>query len=405
MTIDHERVDVKGRARPFEYDRMYTPNGVVIALDRNRHLVYTLGWSGAAPGGAAELAAVAIDRATSWTEFQAALSRWKMPTADFVYADVDGNTKRIAAGRVPLRPPGAGTMVTAGWRSERGWQGWRDLPIDNRVDDGTSAVLVVGASETRTERAAALLSRAGRRTSEELSATLTDVRSSEAARLLPLLSAVRNVPSELESARSRLTAWNGDLLADSPEAQTYLKWNGALRRLIAEPLVPSEFVSGAARRLEVVDVLTRPRRPWFDDPALSKRDAVLIQALAAAVRDGQSIPSADVPPPAAIVFQHPLAVFDPARRRFDVGPFPLRGSYDTLFAGDRQQGPTFRAIFDVSDWDRSRAVIAPGQSGAPSSPHYDDLAAVWTRGDEVPLPFSAASVQAATKELLRLTPR
>jgi penicillin amidase len=407
LTIDHERVSVKGRARPFEYDRMYTANGVVIAIDRDRHLLYTLGWSGTAHGGAAELAAVAVDRASSWTEFQAALTRWRTPAAEFVYADVDGNTRRVTAGLVPRRPSGTGTTVTAGWRSANRWQGWRDLTADSRESQAASTAALIVGSAPAIDRAASLLSREGRRTADGSRAVQIDVHSSAAARLLSLLAAVRSAPPDLEPVRARLTAWSGEMLADAPEAQTYMRWNAALRRLIVAPLMPAEFVGDVAVRIDLVDLLTRPRQPWFEEPRIPKRDALLIQALAAAAAEQPPPSSADASAAAAdatMTFEHPLAVFDAARRRFDVGPFKRPGSYDTPFASDRRRGPTLRAVFDLSDWDRSRALVAPGQSGAPSSPHYDDLAAVWARGEAVALPFTAAAVKGATKETLQLTP-
>ncbi|MEJ0064985.1 MAG: penicillin acylase family protein [Caulobacteraceae bacterium] len=36
-------------------------------------------------------------------------------------------------------------------------------------------------------------------------------------------------------------------------------------------------------------------------------------------------------------------------------------------------GASFRMVVDVGDWDNSRIINSPGQSGDPASPHYDDL--------------------------------
>jgi penicillin amidase len=43
-------------------------------------------------------------------------------------------------------------------------------------------------------------------------------------------------------------------------------------------------------------------------------------------------------------------------------------------------GAGFRAIYDLSDLDRSLFAIAPGQSGHPTSRHWGDLAARWASG-------------------------
>ena len=79
-----DSLQVKGRARPTPFEREYTPHGVIFAVDGDKNLAFTVRWSGAEPGAAGELAAVALDRATSAAEFREALGRWKMPAAEFV---------------------------------------------------------------------------------------------------------------------------------------------------------------------------------------------------------------------------------------------------------------------------------------------------------------------------------
>ena len=59
---------------------------------------------------------------------------------------------------------------------------------------------------------------------------------------------------------------------------------------------------------------------------------------------------------------------------------------------------------DLADWDRGGATSAPGQSGQPGSPHYDDLLPLWQRGEYFPLAFSRARVEEVTRHRLKLTP-
>src|SRR5205085_9066760 len=49
VEVEHDAVLVKGRREPFEYDRFYTRHGVIVGLDRERHLAYALRWSGTEP--------------------------------------------------------------------------------------------------------------------------------------------------------------------------------------------------------------------------------------------------------------------------------------------------------------------------------------------------------------------
>ena len=49
--------------------------------------------------------------------------------------------------------------------------------------------------------------------------------------------------------------------------------------------------------------------------------------------------------------------------------------------------------------------MAPGQSGAPDSPHFADLAPLWAKGEYVPLAFTDDAVNAAAESTLTLVPR
>ena len=99
------------------------------------------------------------------------------------------------------------------------------------------------------------------------------------------------------------------------------------------------------------------------------------------------------------------------RGRINVGPIPKDGSEYTpnqsLYrANDFRQpnGPSFRVIVDVGNWDNSRAVNHPGQSGDPGNPHYRDLAPMWRDGRYFPLLYSRKAVEEATESIIRLVP-
>ncbi len=68
-------------------------------------------------------------------------------------------------------------------------------------------------------------------------------------------------------------------------------------------------------------------------------------------------------------------------------------------------GASFRMVLDVGNWDDSRAINTPGQSGNPYSSHYRDLAPLWATGDYVPLRYSREAVEKAASERLQLSPK
>jgi penicillin amidase len=94
-----------------------------------------------------------------------------------------------------------------------------------------------------------------------------------------------------------------------------------------------------------------------------------------------------------------------------VGPAPARGSASSVAAQAYRlddfsvtHGASFRMVLDVGNWDASRAINTPGQSGDPANPHYRDLFAPWSAGQYIPLLFSRQAIEASTERVIRLTP-
>ena len=67
-------------------------------------------------------------------------------------------------------------------------------------------------------------------------------------------------------------------------------------------------------------------------------------------------------------------------------------------------GPSFRIVVDVGNWDNSQAINTPGQAGDPDNLHYRDLADKWAKGEYFPLLYSQAAVDNATTQKLELLP-
>jgi len=62
--------------------------------------------------------------------------------------------------------------------------------------------------------------------------------------------------------------------------------------------------------------------------------------------------------------------------RFTVKVASSEGAWETL---DQTHGPEYRQVVDFSNLPNSRWIVAPGQSGLPASPHYDDMLQRWQR--------------------------
>ena len=432
-----DQIRVKGQTEAVAVEHLYTAHGPIVAADAARHVAYALRWVGSEPGTAGYLGALSLDRAANWQEFRSALQRWKVPGENFVYADVDGNIGYQAAALVPVRRDWQGVYPVAGATGAHEWNGWRtldELPHALNPDAGFLATANhntlgpesppnIGYSSwsapARINRIREVLAGKTALTVDDFARLQHDPTPWNAEQLVPLLQPLAFKDASTEQARLLLLKWDRRLTRDSAAAALYVAWEQALFRQLIESRLDSTLAAAYMRRVEthvLVPTLTNPPAAWFGASPAKERDRLLESALAAAVASLNKALGADMTRWAwdrihTATFQHALAsTGDAARLRFNIGPFPRAGYGDTVFAtggaGGRQtDGATFREVIDVADWDRSIGTSAPGQSGQPGSPHFDDLAKLWAAEQYFPYSFSQALVEKNAEATLVLRPR
>lgn len=415
MVVRTDAIGVKGSNEPRPSESSFTTHGPVIAVDPEQHLAYVLRWSGAEPGAAAEFGALAIGRAQSAAEFREALTRWKMPAAEFVYAGVDGSIGRQVAALTPMRGGWNGALPVPGDTGRYEWRGWAPLDrLPRASNPATGVVTSANDNPARLSRITEALADPAARGIEGFQHLQHDVLAWNAERLVPLLEGLQPDRPELEDVRQRLLRWDRRISSDSPDATVYVTWERELLARLAARRLPPDLAGEYSRHAPhvLVPALVRPSNVWFDGRVEPSRDALLLEALAAAV-DALHVerPNGDLRwgQVHAVTFVHPFGISDRSRRRFNIGPFAMSGYGDSVLsiarAADRSIGPSFRAIFDVGEWDRSLAMNPPGQSASPGSPHFGDLAAAWAAGQYFPLAFSDRAVQEHAQSTLTLIPR
>jgi penicillin G amidase len=448
-----ELSSVKALVRQMPFDREYTRHGSIVGRDEERHLAFALRWTGAEPGTAAYLSAAALDRSRSVAEFRAALSGWKMPGANFVFADTSGAVGYQAAALVPIRPTWNGTLPVPGSAGTYEWNGFYSLKDLPHASEPAAGYLATANNDTlppgdrhsisyewdrpsRINRIREVFAGRSVLDVDACKRLQQDVVAWSAEQLVPLLERVRGGDSEAEQARLLLLGWDRRISADSSGATLYVLWERALLRKLVEgkldPVMAREYVDGAGGAPNVLlPAMTHPSNGWFGRAPVSARDALLLDALTAALDDARGlrsngpVASPRTPSPAGlpasednlpawgslhrVLFQHPLAITGATRQRFDVGPFAVSGYADTVLSTggpelSAQIGPSFREILDVANWDRSVVTNTPGQSGSPASPHFADLAQPWATGEYFPLSFSDETVQSNAESTLTLLP-
>ena len=248
-----------------------------------------------------------------------------------------------------------------------------------------------------------------------------DLLSLPARRLQAVLRQVGGMSdARARSAARLLLGWNALESGDSAAAALFeVWWSRHLGPGLKDALLPRT----AARLIRTADPDLLLETMETPGPALgsdgaARRDEILEKTLAAAWAELQRLAGPD---PAGwrwdrlhqVQMAHPLANATDAatRSRLNVGPFAKQGGSDTVNASSydpatlrQAAGASFRVVIDVGDWDNSRAINAPGQSGDPASPHYRDLAPLWLKGDYFPLLYTRAKVEVAAARRIDLVP-
>lgn len=162
-------------------------------------------------------------------------------------------------------------------------------------------------------------------------------------------------------------------------------------------------------------VAAREQPPgWFEVPWPEEAASVLARVVERLERTHGSDPAGwawgSLRP---LTLRHPLGSRRHLDRILNVGPVPLGGdAYTPAQASVHPLDPlanpgaiaNTRAAIDLGDIEANRFVLAGGQSGNPLSRHYRDLFDLWRRGEDVPIAWSATSVEKATVATLRLDP-
>lgn len=440
MTVREEAIRVRGEAGPRRVRlRFVNHGGVECPLVSDFTGVAGEGalsfrWVGMEPWPALD-AFLALARATSGREAEAALRLFAVPAQHFIYADQEGHIGYALGGKLPRRrPPGSGAVPRPAG-GDAGWDGYLPWEILPRLADPPEGLIVTANHQAapglvdhfweppyRARRIRELLEGAGRLTADRVAAMQQDVRSVQARDLVGALLGAEapglGAP-EARQAAGALLGWDGTVGADSREAALFHTfYQDLLRRVFAGPL--EERAPGLFRRYFSIlhlgvgaadAILSDPASAWFPDGRGALVEASLIEAWRRVGRRGIAWGRIH-----RLTLPHTLGAGRGLSRVVDRilglsrGPYPHGGDGMTvnlaayLFTSPFTPlvGPTYRQVIDLGDLSASRWIVAGGASGDPRSPHYTDQLDRWRAGEYLPMVFRPPDAPGGT--LLRLLP-
>ncbi|QVQ51831.1 penicillin acylase family protein [Spiractinospora alimapuensis] len=418
MDIVTEEVEVAGE-EPVSVEVAFTRHGPVLYTDEENDTAFALRTVWLEPGTSPYLASMGMLDASDFDEFRSAAQDAGSPPLNYTYADAEGNIGWQPAGLTPVRPDHDGLLPVPGdGRYE--WDGFRDpeeLPHSLNPDDGFFANgnnLPVSddlapnygfewSAPYRYDRITEVLGGSSSHSVDGMAELQYDEVSLPARSIVPLLENLDPEDEAAAAAVALLTSWEDyDASADSAEAALFEAW---LIRHLSYTLIYVLAPEAAERILvpdvsTIVDIAENPE-DWFGPEGEATRDAMFEMTLASAFGD---LTESLGPDPGEwrwgdlhhTEFVHPLGE--------NVGPIQRGGAWETVnmsvyhpLTYQQIAGATSRVVIDVGAWDNSLAVNAPGQSGDPRSPHYDDLAPRWETGEYFPLLYSRDAIEEHTR--------
>ena len=417
-----EVIKVKG-AEDEKVDFYYSHHGPITYRNLNELKAFGVRCAWLEPGGSPYLASLRMDQAKNWEEFREACDYSNIPGENMIWADRDGNIGWQAVGIAPVRNHSSGLVPVLG-DGTYDWDGYlpiREKPNDFNPKKGYIATAnqnvtpsnykhwnAIGFSWSdpyRGDRVNAFLEQKNDLDMEDMKQLQTDVVSLPAKVLLPLLNQLtfENYETKL---KKQLLSWNQKLDPTAVEAGIYVAWEDEIRKEAYDKFVPQK-VKKHLRSLQLKRILD-----WVENPenspfkSVDTRNRFLKETFISAVTELKNTLGNDPSQwyygqesykHSALTHALGAAVKSETASKLNLGPYPRGGNaYTPGSTGSNKRqssGASFRIIVNTGDWDATLGTNAPGQSGDPDSPFYDNLYEDWSKDTYFPVYYSKEKIE------------
>lgn len=420
--VRHEIIKIRGQPDQLLTIRETRHGPVISDIEGVRRPVMAVSMASLMPGNMAAAGLRALNQAHTVAEAGAAASQITAPIQNLTVADKQ-QIALFVTGRIPIRRAGDGGAPVRGADGAHDWIGWASgdrlphivAPASGHLVNANERVappdfpVFLGRDwfgDWRARRIRALLAATPKPTAADFARMQTDVVSPFAGDLLPTLLAIRPNGTRATAAVELLAHWDGSMAMNLPQPLIFNAWIDRFVDLVLQQAgIPR---ANAGPRSEFAAFVLSPRGAhWCGGDCTT----LLAAALEAAIAD---LSERFGPDPAAwrwgvahpAVFAHPMLRHIPVLGRLTTGRIDSPGDDTTIDRGVPAQGSfesvhgaSFRGVYDLADLDRSRFVVAPGQSGNPLSPHARDFLVRWRDGETIMLGPTAATVTASIRLL------
>ena len=420
--IIKEIIKVKGK-EDVEVDLYYSHHGPITYLNLEELKAFGVRCAWLEPGGSPYLASLRMDQAKNWDEFRTACEFSHIPGENMIWADQDGNIGWQAVGIAPVRNHSSGLVPVPG----DGTYDWDDyLPIREKPNSLNPKIGFIATANQnitpsnynhwnaigfswsdpyRGDRVNEFLNHKNNLNLEDMRKLQTDVVSLPARILIPLLNELKFEDLEVR-IKKQLLKWDQNLAPKSVEAAVYVAWEDKIKERAHEKFVPNK-VKPHLRSLQlkrILDWVQNPKNSPFK--SLNSRNLFLKKTFKEAIDELKIHLGDDLSKwqygqekykHSSLI--HSLATVSRPEiaSKLSLGPYPRGGNAYTpnSTGSNRRQtsGASFRMIVNTGDWDATIGTNAPGQSGNPESPFYNNLYKDWSEDKYFPIYYTKKNIE------------
>ncbi|HEY5205559.1 MAG TPA: penicillin acylase family protein, partial [Roseiarcus sp.] len=380
-----------------------------------------------------------VNSARNWAEFLDALRLYQTPTQNFVFADVRGDIGFLNPGLVPLRKSGLGLVPVDGASGAFDWTG--AIPFDqwpqlhnpeagfafnannaNFSDDHKPSFGQDWEENFRARRIQQFFDTIDKHSLETSATMQADHLSLDVRDLQPFIATIAPSDERARKAQAMLLSWNAVMDKDRAEPLIYTAFLRSLHKILIDDKTGLPMGEKGPFAVTTLVSLMRDHPSWCDAPGAPDPDCrralgrALDEALALLVgRDGADMSQWRWGAEHRAVLRHQVYSHVPLFDWLSDLSVSSSGGYYTLDRGGgsevvpnlpfaRTHGGGFRGLYDLADPEKSRFMIATGESGHIFSRHYGDLTPLWNDVKSIRIAGSEDQLKKAGAQELRLEP-
>ena len=409
--------DVTLQVRATRHGPVVSDAGGYDWLDRSRY-VLALRWSALDDDNATVLAGFNGNLAQTVDELLTAYRDYHSPMQNVVVADTKGRIAYKAVGKVPVRQADndlMGVVPAPGWEPRFDWAGW--IPFDQTPQDSGGKGWIATANQRihgpeyqpfltqdwvmpyRQNRIEQMIGATPLHSVSSFKTMQNDVKSLEALAWLPILESVQSTHPLSAQAMALVKASAGEMRADSAAPLLFNQWvlelaHRVIRPQLGDALFEQVYKAKRQFRPGLLAIMQSDNRQWCAEQGCAAHAAAAWDAALNTLseRHGLDITQWRWGQAHLAVSAHkPFGKVPLLSHIFDVR-VPSAGDGFTVNVGqyhvDDADNPfinhhaaSMRAIYDLSNLDRSLFIYQTGQSGNVLSNRYRDMAQEWAQGE------------------------